>query len=475
MRVLLATLLLVPTLVGAQPLLVTGSSPTDYAASVPTETTVSFTFSEPLADIEQGFGSAPVLVTLPTGAVTIADEQQSEDLRTVTYTVTLPANERVVFLVLDALAADGDRLARPFALNLTTGGSAGGLTFGGDLTSSDGGSVEGALVALVTGDIGTGAIEFVGIDVIEGDRASEPFQFPAPFGFYTVGAVRLPFPDPEALAYGFYDPNDDGVPDILLSQSGNDVTLAPPAPITASEPMEDAQDAAEAEIPGSQLTGIAPSLVDDQGRGRAWRYRFEGDTGVVEVISVGLFSLPIPSIDDQLGFEVFPVPFRDSDVALAEAESRGGATFRAEQEGMGRTVTVFMGADPVVAQDAAWSVEYQSREATEADPVAAERFRVPLLVSTAQEPSLETSKRFRVLTNPARESLRLGIEVDAPTQAIITVVDSRGRTIERVHEGALRSGASRLEITLPSLPAGVYFARMRTEAGVQTRPFTVVR
>ncbi|MEM6326485.1 MAG: Ig-like domain-containing protein [Bacteroidota bacterium] len=462
--------------VGAQPLVVTASTPGDYTASVPTETTLSFTFSEPLGDVTQGLGSAPTLVALPTDAAEIGEITQSDDGATVTFAVTLQPDERYVFLLLDAVSVDGDRLARPFALNLTTGGSLGSLTFRGEAMDSDSGSLDGSLVALVTGDLQSGAVELVAVEVLETEAGTEAFALgPVPFGLYTIGAVRLPFPDPEALAYGFYDPNDDGTPDVLLSFTGNDVTLARPEQLTAGERFEDAQDAAAEAIASPVLIGIAPSTVDEDGRARTWRFQFEGESEQVEVVQVGVFALPLPSTNDSRGFGAMPVPFRDSNGALALADDRGGAAFRAEQEAMGRTVTALLGADPFLSgeREAEWTVRYTSRGS---DGAPAESLTVPIPMSTAtdREPLPEAGSRLWA-TNPSRGSLRLGVSVESTEAAEIVLIDARGRTVAVLHRGLLAPGTSVLDTPLPDLVPGPYFVRLTTARGVQTVPVTVVR
>lgn len=464
--------------IAAQPFVVTSATPADYAAGLPSSVTLSFTFSEPLGDVTVGFGSAPVLVALPTGSAEVGEVTQSDDGATVNYAVTLQPDERYIFLVLDAVSAQGDRLARPFALNLTTRPSAGTLRFSGDATSSEARSLEGSLVALVTGDLASGAIEIVAVDVIEEGGATEPFSLgPAPFGLYTIGAVRLPFPDPEALAYGFYDPNGDGTPDIVFSQTGNDVTLAPPEPITADERFADVQAAANEAISNPRLTGIASSQVDDEGRARTWRYLFEGDSEHIEVVQVGLFALPVPSANDAFGFASQPIPFRDSDDALALANGAGGASFRAQQEGVGRTVRVTMGADPFLEGqgEAEWGVLYIASDEAGGPPLATFQTMVSMAVTTTAEPPPAEGGDVRVLTNPARESLRLGVVLGSPEAADLTLVDAQGRTVALLWVGALPVGETVVDVPLPSLAPGVYFARLAMRETVRIVPVTIIR
>lgn len=476
--VLLGLVVFVAPLVGAQPLLVASASPSDYSAGVPLETTVSFTFSEPLLDVTQGFGTAPVLVVLPTGSASLGEITQSGDGATVSYDVSLQPDERYVFLLLDAVSADGDRLARPFALNLTTRGSAGSLTFGGEVSDSEGGSVEGAIVALVTGDFQTGAVEIVAMDVIEEAGAAASFALgPAPFGIYTLGAVQLSLLEPEAFTYGLYDPDGDGTPNILFSASGNDVVLAPPDPITAGDRVADAQATAATALSNPRLVGIDPSVVDEEGRARGWLYAFEGDVDRVDVVQVGLFSLPVPSSDDQRGFASLPDPFLDSDVALAATDEAGGTAFRAEQEAMGRTVSVSMSAPPFVTGqgEAEWDVVYAARDDPEGPVLSSASFRVPMEASTDEEAGPRSESVLLVGSNPAREELRLLVSGDGARVATLHVYDLRGRRVLAVHEGAIPEGESTLLVPVDRLPAGTYVVRGTLGRKSVSRVVTVVR
>ena len=456
----------------AQPFVVESATPADGSGDVPTQTTVSFTFSEPVAE-------APTLVAFPIGETDLGEPTLSDDGRTASYAATLQPNTRHIVLVLDATSADGDRLARPFALNLATG-SNGFLTFRGEVTDSEGASVEGSIVALVTGNPLTGDVQFVAMDVIEGSGSAETYAVgPAPLGLYVVGAVRLTAADLTAFAYGFFDPDGNGVPDLITSPSGNDVTLAPPAPSTAGGDFESAQGSAEDALPGAELVGISRQTVDDEGRARVWIYAFEEETERVEVLQIGLFSLPVPREGGGTGSEPLPVPFLDSDRALDRADAMGGEAFTTEEEAMGRTVSVVMGAGATITRGggdggAEWEVTYSSREAPGADPVASLTIPVPMMAPTSGEPAPVGALAIRAMENPTRGALRLAVSLAESEDAEVALFDVRGRRVATLHRGRLAAGETVLS-TARDLPAGLYLARVATPTARRTVRVSVVR
>lgn len=93
-------------------------------------------------------------------------------------------------------------------------------------------------------------------------------------------------------------------------------------------------------------------------------------------------------------------------------------------------------------------------------------------VANEGEPS-DRGLRLTVTPHPATENARLGVELDAPGDLSVEVVDVRGRVVARLTEGPHAAGDH--TFVLPSLPSGTYLLRARTDAGTASRTFVVAR
>lgn len=455
----------------AQSFVVESSAPADYASGVATDATVAFTFSDPLGDISQGFGTAPTLVILPTEGATITATDQSVDGRTVTYSVTLQDDQRYVFLVLGARSASGETLARPYALNLSTG-SGGFFTVQGDVTDPAAQRLDGTLVALVTGDVSTGEVDIAAVRVIDSESSTASYSVgPVGLGLYTAAAVRLPFPldvapTPEALdrlAFGFYDPDGDGTPNPIFGTSGIDIEIAPPDPTTADETYSDALATASGAISTPVLVAIPPTPVNEVGQSVAWRYTFQSevDFSKVDVVQVGPLGFPIENVDDVVAMPL-PTPFVDSEMAIGVADNNGGAAFRAANSP--RIVVVTMSADALASApgEPAWRVLYTARDTPDGPVVDSLEEFVPFSFADAIAPEANSDLSLRHHgAHPRGSGLAVSVSLAAPSDARIDVLDARGRRVAVLHDGPLAAGDASFHLD-HALPAGVYAVRLVT-------------
>lgn len=98
----------------------------------------------------------------------------------------------------------------------------------------------------------------------------------------------------------------------------------------------------------------------------------------------------------------------------------------------------------------------------------------PSCLPSAAEPGTGTAVlALAVAPNPVRASGAVTVTLAAPSDATVTVVDVRGRTVARLYRGTLAAGATRLD--LPTLAPGAYWIRAATSEGVATQPLAVVR
>ncbi|HEX9952400.1 MAG TPA: Ig-like domain-containing protein [Rubricoccaceae bacterium] len=455
---------------GAQAFAVVSSQPADHAVSVPLQTTLALTFSAPVAT-----ASVPTLAVFPTAAATLGAPARSADGRTVSFPLALQADTRYVVLVVGAEAADGRGLAVPFALNLTTGATNGPITIRGTVTGAGGLVPDGAIVALVTGDVATGNVQIIAADVVEGAAAGLPYALgPVPFSVYTAGAVRLPLPLGSATAgagYGLYDPDGDGTPNPIFGTTGINITLAPPPPRTAREDI-DGTVAAAADALGEtpRLVAVEPAVVDAGGAAAAWSYRFDGaDTGAeTRIVRLGAFTLPAAVATPTPGEPPLPTVFIDSPDVVRIAEQNGGSAFRAAHAG--QTVTVTLRSFTRPSGEAFWRAEYRASGGDAFD------FETLFIVLAAGEPAPGAAPVRLALrsANPARGAVAVSLSVDAPGPVRVSVLDARGRLVARLLDGPLAAGEAALRWEpAAGLAAGLY--RVVAEAGGRTASVAVTR
>ena len=455
---------------GAQAFAVVSSQPADHAVAVPLQTTLALTFSAPVAA-----ASVPTLAVFPAAAATLGVPARSADGRTLSFPLALQADTRYVVLVVGAEAVDGRGLAVPFALNLTTGTSNGPITIRGTVTGSGGLVPNGAIVALVTGDVATGNVQIIAADVVEGTAAGLPYALgPVPFSVYTAGAVRLPLPLGSATSgagYGLYDPDGDGTPNPIFGTTGINITLAPPPPRTAREDISGTV-AAAADALGepARLVAVEPAVVDAGGAAAAWSYRFDGaNTGAeTRVVRLGAFTLPAAVATPTPGEPPLQTAFVDSPSVMTMAEQNGGGAFRTAHAG--QTVTVTLRSVVRASGEAFWRADYRASGGD------AFEFETLFLVIVSGEPGADAAGVRLALrsANPARGAVAVSLAMDAPGAVRVSVLDARGRLVARLLDGPLAAGEATLRWEpAAGLAAGLY--RVVAEAGGRTASVAVTR
>lgn len=76
--------------------------------------------------------------------------------------------------------------------------------------------------------------------------------------------------------------------------------------------------------------------------------------------------------------------------------------------------------------------------------------------------------------NPASNTIEVAFSLEQPSHVRITVFDLQGRELLQTH-GSYDAGKNASQLNLASLPAGVYYYRLRTSEGTVFRKFTVIR
>jgi DNA/RNA endonuclease YhcR with UshA esterase domain len=367
---------------------VASSTPADGASNVALQSPVSFTFTAPL-DTFQRFGEARLPIGLiakdPADSLRLDSLRLSSDLKTITFYLQHTPNTDFSFILTAARSIDGDNLATPYVLNYTTAASSGTRSVSGTVTRPVWAQGIRPVVGLLTRSV----------------YAEEPTVVRAAVanldGSYSITGVRDGVYWPTSAVdvngdgdinsmgsvdlLGFYDPNNDGVPDSVVVSGGNltgiDIVFSEIVPVTARGVLARANHAASRFAGDQQLKVVAAPLADSTGQSIAWFYIYYSpslqkatfvvattaftfaDTGGVfdnggsaavlmlkkipeRLMKRGPHSLVpsahyAPALRTMQGSEfpladmlTIPSNFIDSDSALAKAERGGGSTIRAQ-------------------------------------------------------------------------------------------------------------------------------------------------
>ncbi len=438
--------------------------------------TLRLTFS---AEVDPN--AAPAIVTFPADSIVFHGALVSPDGTSWLYPVTRTAETRFVHLVLDARDATGRGLERPFAVSYTTSPSAGGFTVTGQVSSATG-TVDAAIVAL----IGLSGVDIVLHDAVVLDGTTGSYSLgPVPIGLYTVGSVRLPHSDPDrTFAYGFYDPDADGVPNPIILPFGVNVTLTEPAPVLARLRFADAVAQAQARASDALHFEVAETPVDTTGRAPVWTYTFysPAQDSTIQVVETGIIPLTFATAGRPEGLARIFDPWVDSDVALAAAEGAGGAAFRAAHAGGPQAITMRSGLQHDVPTDAtpAHRVAYRALDpgGTVVDSllIYVHIYTGEVIATTAADPGAPAPavQLEAPAPNPSSGPIELAYNLERPMSVRLEVLDALGRRVAVLDEATRPAGRHSLTWRPDaSLPAGSYLVRLSAPGVAAVRAVVV--
>jgi len=81
----------------------------------------------------------------------------------------------------------------------------------------------------------------------------------------------------------------------------------------------------------------------------------------------------------------------------------------------------------------------------------------------------------RVYPNPFNPRTTVPVLLAKDTQMHLAVYDLRGRLVQRLHDGHLAAGPHNFTFAGEQQASGIYFVRMKTPQGVQSRPVTLLK
>lgn len=268
---------------------VSSSSPDENQSNVPLQSPLSFTFSAPL-DTSRKYGERrlPVgfIASDPQDSLQLDSLRLSTDLRTITFYLTHTPNTDFSFILTAARSAYGDSLAAPFALNYTTAATSGQRSVSGTVTTPWG-MIFTPVVALLDRPVFSPGEVTIRRAAVVGSNGTYSITGVRDGVYWPTSAIDLVqdgdiavrnFMDP----IGFYDPNNDGVPDSIVV-SGNDLTgidivYHDLVPATARELLARANFAAAQFAGDQQLKVIGAPEVDSTGKSLVWAYVYYSPT-----------------------------------------------------------------------------------------------------------------------------------------------------------------------------------------------------
>ena len=199
--------------------------PSNNGSAIPLQTTLSFTFSEPLDTTARWNNPHVPLAILAEPADDWMDYgalSYSPDLLTINIDLTLQANMRYCWLITNARATNGDTLDHPFDMSFTTASAVGPRSMGGAI-SWPGHSPIGIVVGLFDAGPDNDHRHLLFCQAV-GNNLGNYYFFGIQPGTYWFGAAMdvnhdgvLGYDEPRAE----YDPDGDGHADSLVIGDGD--------------------------------------------------------------------------------------------------------------------------------------------------------------------------------------------------------------------------------------------------------------
>ncbi len=521
LSMVLVTLVWVPVLLAQMN--VVSTSPADGAVNVPTNATVSFTFSEPIDTTRIGQGQGiPFVFTIasPTDSIHLDSLYYSTDFTTVYFDFQLTPNTDYVFILTYAKSTNGNVLEHPYALNFTTASDHGQYTISGNI-QSDMGSVEDVIVIVskvpVFGEEGGDIDNYVasGTVVTGGTNKlvsiNDTLGYQAKYirpGTYWLAAAKDVNGDGDIDPsmgdwIGMYDPDGDGREDSVVvsnqSVTNVDLTMFKFERGTVKQWVDSVRQIAQQFRDDSVrlvfIEAWEDSIVDGKDFGFFYVFATPGLDYFLGIY-YGDFSVDIQDSVNWVPVDTtapeIPANFIDSDSASAIAEANGGAAFRQRypnwylnyfvgnvksylyQAGVNDTTKVvwvfhYRGynenydvfAEHVVVMDAETGTVYSSvTNIKDQDQIGV----VPQAFDLKQN-----------YPNPFNPSTVIEYTVPKAMDVKLIVYDALGRRVATLVNGRVPAGTHRVQFNAERLSAGVYFYTLKAGEYIKTRKMLLMK
>ena len=551
--------------------MVTSSTPANGATDIASGDmiSVSFTFNQPL-DLSQKFGELALPVDFlnitPEDSISILNYKISPDHKTVTIQVSQKANTDFVWILLSARSESGQLLSSPYILDYTTCAKYGKGMVTGTVTLK-GKSASRVFVALSTKKPDWGPNEmrslYAGSDyAVSGLQKLNPNTKNPTItstvscaaavsdsdGSYTMDVVRDSVYYPIAMAdlnsdgqinplagdaIGFYDPNNDGVPDSIVVHgdihANINIKMFDFDPVTAETYLPKATDVA-AKYANDQLLYYILSLnqkVTPEGKSPFWAYIFHSNTKKLNTVVIGSpfgFSADtsLSFLDnylgttssslEQVGMDLYvtqesassfissfkyPIPSGGvtSTRALTLAEANGGSDFR-NTHSLYNVLVAGGQASKMTTTDTTqtvWTVTYQSFDGNSSSPSSKDK-KLSFVISMSngdilQEEHVSTTpvqqgpqqqkpdqvELMQNYPNPFNPTTHIDFVLPRASKLTLRVYNLLGQEVSELVNGRLSAGRHSVTFNANNFSSGIYFYRLQTGNKVLTKKLTLLK
>jgi len=530
---------------------------------------VSFTFNQAI-DLSQKFGKLALPVDFlditPEDSISILNYEISSDHKTITLQVSQNANTDYVWILIGARSESGQLLDSPYILNYSTSANYGsGIVTG--IVTLKGQPASRALVALSTRkpDLGLSAMKSLysgsGYPVLDPQKLNpnakastitSPVSYAAVVSgsdsSYTMNAVRDGIYYPIAIAdlnfdgqtspitgdaVGFYDPNNDGVPDSIVVHGGMhtniNIKMINYDPVTAETYLPKAADVA-ATYANDQVLYYMFSLnqkVTPDGKSPFWAYVFHSKAKNLNTVVIGT---PLDFVADtslslldtymstttsslqQVGMDLYktqestssfissfqyPIPSGSitSAQALAIAEANGGSDFRNTHDLYNVLVTAGQANKSTTTDttQTAWTIIYQSFDGNlppngdkklnflinmTDGTILKEEHIAASTTPIQKEPQQQLPDQVELMQNypnPFNPTTHIDFVLPKASKLTLRVFNLLGQQVSELANGRFTAGRHSVTFDGSNLSSGIYFYRLQTASNVMTKKLTLVK
>lgn len=195
--------------------------------------------------------------------------------------------------------------------------------------------------------------------------------------------------------------------------------------------------------------------------------------GGLDIIGFNTYNFG-PSDDN---FGIFDIDILDFDLVEPGVMLKPGGRYFLVAEYLGDNNTIFHGVDErrefFFISTIIYDYGDQSWYLGGFGPESSAVMRMSIELATDVDELPLDDRSFTIFPNPTSNYIRAQVDLEKPSNAVITLADNNGRVLKVDEQPALQHET--LEYDLSAYPSGTYILRIATEEGTKTHRFTVQR
>lgn len=195
--------------------------------------------------------------------------------------------------------------------------------------------------------------------------------------------------------------------------------------------------------------------------------------GGLDIIGFNTYNFG-PSDDN---FGIFDIDILDFDLVEPGVMLKPGGRYFLVAEYLGDNNTIFHGVDErrefFFISTIIYDYGDQSWYLGGFGPESSAVMRMSIELATDVDELPLDDRSFTIFPNPTSNYIRAQVDLEKPSNAVITLADNNGRVLKVDEQPALQRET--LEYDLSAYPSGTYILRIATEEGTKTHRFTVQR